>query len=75
MLFTDMDIRLLFSLFLASGLASGGSGYQYQALMYILVLLLGGFGADNDKWIGLSGVFVTSIMVSGVIRAGISKRG
>lgn len=64
-MFTDVETRIMLSFWFASVLASWG--YQYQCLMYLLVVLLGGF--TLEAWLGLSFLCVATLLISGVIRA------
>lgn len=66
---SDIEGRIVLSLFLACVVGSGGSGYVFQALFYILIVLLGGFAANADKWMLLNFFFIFCVLVSGVIRA------
>lgn len=66
---TEYEQRLMLSFFLAAVIAPMGSGWMYQSLYYILIILLGGFANDYEKWMSVNVLYLVVILWAGVIRA------
>lgn len=66
-MFTPLEGRLFVSFFLASFTAS--YSYQYQALFYLLCVLLGGVVTDENIWTAYTFFYVAGCLFSGLIRA------